>query len=192
MLAMRNPMFAPPGGKWFYLVPETGYYVESPQGKQTVFDRVVRHYVANGIPVPENLDALIEDYVCRNVVYGACIGEDPRAPGDRPLTYFEVVEALEKFFRGRDRQLVEPREAEQRGLVCIKCPMHSLGMCTSCNELRQQTRRFVKNRALLLDNQLGICRVMRIPTNGLIHVAEFDSKLTFPENCWVTPKGKTA
>ena len=182
MLTLRYPMYAPPGGRWFYEVPETGRSFDA-DSKREVVRTVTQHYVVNKLPVPSDLDARIEDYLCRHIAYGACQGDDPRDPADRPISYFEVVSATEALFRGRAHTHVSPREAEARAGRCRVCKMHSVGMCTSCNQLQATARAFVGGRSLPCDNMLGVCRVFRVPVNGLVYVRDATAA-KLPPNCW--------
>jgi len=189
MQALKYKMYAPPGGKWFYLVPETGRYFETSQNMNELLGKVVRHYGVNKLAVPANLQDLVEDYICRNIPFGACTGDDPRKPEDMPPTFYEVTEKLEKMFRGHRYEYVGAVEAKNRAGVCMQCPKNGHGMCTSCNRLQETARRFVGGRSLPEDKKLGVCLVLRVPANCLVHVRLAHTDLyglTFPADCWAS------
>lgn len=189
MLAFKYRMFAPPGGRWFYTVPETGRYFETPSCFDQLVSEVRRHYAVNNLAIPANLEALIEDHICNNVIYGFCCGEDPRDPDDMPPTYFEITAAMERFFRGKKYEYATAEVARKRAETCMVCPMNSLALCTNCTGLKSTARRFVGGRRLDAEMRLGVCRRIRVPTNALVHV-NFTATTTrpLPENCWLVPR----
>ena len=187
LLQLRYKHFSPPGQKWFYICPGTGAYFESLQSMHDLEEMVRRHYWANeSLVMPSDLSALIEDHMCRELPPGLCIGKDDRDPSTLRLTFFEVIEATEKFFRGQKRALATLPEAERRASICVKCSENSRGMCTSCNRLQMTARQFVAQRKLQIDSQLGVCKVLRIPVNAVVHVGVIPSSVKFPQGCWVT------
>lgn len=185
MTARYRGFYVPYGGRWHYLVPETGRYFESKMGMYDLVGQIQRHYEVNKMPAPENLEALIEDHICMHSPVGSCLGPDPRNPADVPPTYFEVVRDMETFFRGKPRPLASVRAADLRATICVRCKENSLGFCLSCTGLRSLASRFVGNRTLPQDNFLGVCKRARMPCNALVHLVEPPGGLTPPANCWI-------
>ena len=185
LLRFQYTQFAPPGGRWFYTVPETGRHLESLSSLRELESIVRQHYKINSMVPPEDLGAQIENFICLSVAPGFCEGKDPRVPGQAPLTVFEISAETEKLFRGKTWALVAPPTADRRVEICRACPEHSLGICTSCNQLQQMARRLVHGRALSKDRMLGVCKIYRTPINGLVQVSEPPVPLaTRPSNCW--------
>lgn len=193
MLRFRFKHSVPPGGKWFYTIPGTLVYFESYEAYHELERKVRQYYAVNKIEVPANLTELIENYICGVVTPGFCEGEDLRLGRRvRPLTFFEAVEKTEQFYRGRSRRLVTVKEAVDRATLCQRCAENSLGLCTSCNGLRDLARRFVGGRKLAQDAWLGVCGVYRLPLNALVHtmVEAADVLDAVPVTCWTrTVKG---
>lgn len=187
MMSFRYKMYAPPGGKWFYTVPETGKYFESRQNMSDCEAQVLRHYAVNKLTPPENLSALIENHICLHVTPGFCLGPDPRSKSEIPPTFFEIVQKLEQFFREKRRALVSTREADQRATTCARCPENSLAFCMSCSGLRGRARSFVAGRSLAQDNYLGVCKKTRLPCGALVHLVEPPPAESAPANCWIKP-----
>lgn len=191
LLTFQYRQFAPPGGKWFYRVPETGRFLESLTSLSDLLTIVTRHYQVNNLKVPPNLQALVEHYICINVTPGFCSGPDPRVPSQFPISVFEISEATEKMFRGKGVGPVGMADAIRRAGVCRACPSHSLGICTSCNQLQTMARRLVRGRPLTMDRHLGVCKEFRVPVNGLVQVSEVSlPKNPLPPTCWVVVEGE--
>lgn len=187
-MRFRRTIFAPPGGRWFYTVPETGRYVESVASLAELVRDVASHYAINELPAPSNLGDLIQHYMCLRLPPGFCEGDDPRSESEMPLTFFQVVGKSEKYFRSV-KQFVEYKEAQLRSKVCKSCPSNDIGMCTNCNGLRGLARRLCGGRQTAYDAYLGVCREARLPVNGLVHVSrESLPRLsrTPPSMCWMS------
>lgn len=185
MLSFKYQNFSPPGGRWFYTVPETGLYLESALGMHDLLGRIEQHYAAIKKPVPESLQLLVEDHICLRVAAGFCCGKDPRSKDQQPPTFFEIIGNMETFFRGKAPSYVAHREADIRATTCTRCENNSLAMCTSCNGMRQQATQFVSGRKLPQDAFLGVCTKIRIPCNALVHVAEPPGAEGLPGHCWI-------
>lgn len=191
MMRFRYKQSVPPGGKWFYRVPETeaGIWFESFSSKLQLQRMVEDYLVLNKKEVPKDLPDRIENFICRHVGGGFCEGEDQELGSKpvQPVTFFEVVRQLELFYRGKKRSLVSRREAERRAGICRPCAEHVLGLCTKCNGLRDTASRFVRGRTSPQDPWMGVCRRYMLPLSGLIHtkVEGWARPDGAPEQCWV-------
>jgi len=183
---LKRPRFVPPGGAWFYCIPGTDIRIESQQGVPDVEQQVVRYYRANKMPVPENLAALIEDFICSQMPAGVCYGSDTRASYEIVPNFFEVNHAMEERFRGKKIAYAEPLDAARRIKVCCGCPKDSLRLCTSCDGLRDTARRFVGGRSTRQDGMTGVCMVYRIPVSALVWIHALEPAEGMPSNCWVS------
>lgn len=190
MLSFRFKNSLPPGGKRFYLIPETQVYFETYGSWLDLTRQVERYYAINGFALPPNLQALMENYMCLQLPSGFCAGEDPRvSPAEKPITFYEAVEATERFYRGKRRGLVAVKVADDRATRCVRCPQNARGMCTNCNGLRALASRFVGGRKLKQDPLLGVCRIFRLPVNGLVHTQDLGSLPEgLPDSCWAGVK----
>ena len=178
----------PPGGKFYYLVPETDVFIESYQSKAALETLVRQHYAVNKREPPANLMALMEDYMCRSMPEGTCKGSDDGRPvTTRPLTFFKVVEKLEVFFRGRPA-LITTEEAEKRSAICFSCDQNWPGMCVSCNGLKQLAFRMARGRKVVKEAWMGVCRKVGMPLNAALFVKDpsaFGNLEAYPQHCWV-------
>ena len=179
MLALRAPQYAPPGGAWFYEVE--GRRFESRSSLVDVERLVVSFLEAAEIPVPSDLRARIEDYICKRLPPGNCIGEGVRIPGSVAPGFFEVLKNLGQL---RGQPLVEARAAEDRAAVCRKCANNNFAACHSCNGLREQTLAAVGGRRVLNLPYLGVCLLYALPTYGLVWLRTPKPMEGLPDNCW--------
>lgn len=65
MHKLKNMQADVPGGSTFY-VHQTEYTVFG-DTLSALITKVIAHYNANGIPVPENLNDIIEDQICQRL-----------------------------------------------------------------------------------------------------------------------------
>jgi len=186
----RHPRFAPPGGKWFYTVPETKFYIVVSMSMQELIYKVKNHYRINKLSVPENLAALIQDHMCARLSNGYCTG-DP-IEGIPPLTFFGVLKGTEKLLQFTNKVgYVSADEAEKRAITCKTCPGNILHFCTSCSGLKQTASEMVGRRKTKIDPYLGACQYMNCVLNGMIHVKRdyLADKLKYgeelPKRCWM-------
>lgn len=181
--------YAPPGGIWFYVTPESSQYFESRTSLIDLQNKVFNHYSLNNKPVPENLKAIIEDYMCHNIPGNFCEGgENPNV-----LDMFTVLKLSELLFRrivSRDF-FVTAKQADDRARTCTTCRMNLKHMCTACNGLRETFRKLVANRKTPYDPGLGVCGACGCGLAAKVHIARKyladnpNKRLDYPDNCWM-------
>lgn len=158
-------------------------------GMDVLLREVTRFYKANQKPVPENLQDLIEDYMCRRMPKGVCIGEDNGLPKHETIpTFFEVSRAMDDFFiaiRG-SKTYCDSNESERRMRACLPCALHYMGMCTSCDGLRGVARSYVGGRTTKFDSLAGVCKAFRVPISALVHINGLTRTEGCPGECWVS------
>lgn len=179
MLALRTTQFAPPGGAWFFELD--GKRFESKASFVDLECSVVAYLEGAKKPIPANLRAQIEDFMCRRLPAGNCIGEGDRIPGSVTPGYFDLLKNLEKL---RRYAFVEARQAEQRAAVCRACQSNNFASCHSCNGLRDQTLRMIGGRRVLNLPYLGACVFFALPTYALVWLQGLKAMEGLPDNCW--------
>ena len=192
MLRLRYKSSSPPGGLYFYEVPETGAYFERPVFDQLVF--LIRdHYTANSIAIPENLAALIENFMCLRMPASVCTGTmEPDAKVFRAVTVPQIRDYTRLLFEKATNPgtfFVSPEEAERRAGICANCPLNAKAICTTCNGLKKYAAKFLANRKTSWDTQLGVCALCGCMLQAKVHVSKEALALTqdhdYPPNCWL-------
>lgn len=148
----------PPGGKYFYEVPETKMFFEHPQFSS--LELLVReHYYNNNIPLPEMLSGLIEDYMCRHLPKSFCIGvSDGEFKRAKTLTYWVVADNTFRLLSHKEAY-ASAEEAEKRAAICMKCGNNLSGICSSCSGLKLRFAAQLRGLSTTQDRFLGVCAV---------------------------------
>lgn len=180
MLQFKVKNVVPPGGKYPYLVPETGTEISTYSLGETEF-KVAQHYRALRLPVPGDLHARIEDYICRRVPAGFCFGDDDGQPRARIASLRTIREATEQHLATRIHALVYPGVAEDRAGCCGKCEDNDRGMCSSCTGLKSWAQQRVRPRRTRLDDWLGVCAQDLVLNLAKVHVGD---KTGCPRGLW--------
>jgi hypothetical protein len=184
-MRIRLPQYAPPGGVYFYEVPQTKRAFSNPSliGLER---EVVAHLIASKLEVPLTLRAQIEHYMCERLPDGLCDGEGGKAPGyQRQPNYFNVLAALPKYLHG---PLASPKEAETRATVCRACPRNNLSLCTTCNDLKDQALRYVGRRQVMQLRYMGVCTSYGVPSYALVWIKSPTEVAELPAECWAAVK----
>lgn len=69
-MKLRQPRESPPGG--LYYICSDGQRLTSPTDLRRLTQMVNDYYVANGIPVPEDIGQIIEDQICERLPSQYC------------------------------------------------------------------------------------------------------------------------
>lgn len=179
MLTLRSTMFAPPGGEWFFEVD--GIRLASRHSLVDLERAVVAHYEGRGKTVPLDLRVKIEDFMCRRLPEGNCLGEGARIPGSVVPSYFDLMKNLSRV---RGKPLVDAKLAEARALTCRECRHNNMSGCRSCDNLQGQALTAVGGRQVLNLPYMGNCLVYVVPTYALVWVKNPGDQAGLPDNCW--------
>ena len=201
----KSLSFAPPGGKWFYKIPDTEIYIESINSLYEVEYKARQYYKNNSKPVPKNIPALIQNYMCSKLPEGICTGEPDPAGRKKYLDFFSILKFTERLFRDFARgrgAYASSKVAQERALVCKACPANALHLCTSCSGLRNTAAKLVGGRKIEkpLASYLGICEYTGCVISGQVFVDGewlYTTKLEeplleageeLPTECWMNKK----
>jgi len=185
MLKYKVRNVVPPGNRYFYTVSETDTGFEHSVQSQLEL-MVQEHLVVNKLPVPADLSALIEDYICRHVPESFCFGEDEGRPRARVVTIFTVKDATQRLF-AVNRKFVEQVVANRRASVCAQCTRNVLGACSSCTGLPSWVAGLLERRLTPLDKSLGLCYIDGSMLTAKVFAAasQVSQPDGHPENCWL-------
>lgn len=204
MQRFKQPNVVPPGNEFFYVVEDTGAYFAHHQ-MPILLQKVRAHLVANKLPIPDDLEADVEDYICRHVPEGFCKGE-PTGPRSVVVTPRSVREFTNVLFRSLGAVLrgqspyVTMQEAERRAGICVNCPMNNRSVCSTCSGLRGWVRALVPGKKTELDNHLHVCEICTCLLSAKIHLrldilkknVTKAGEQQYPAHCWLNEDADNA
>jgi hypothetical protein len=180
----------PPGGKYFFIVPETDKYFES--FDMYALERTVRdHLIANKLTIPPNLQAVIEHYMCEQLPTDFCNRPAGNPEGKTWLSSSRIRDFSKVFFnRMFSHSLVSEEQADARARVCMSCPMNLKNVCSTCNGLGGLVKRLLRvPRETSFDPALGACQLCGCLLRVKVHVPIEDLNVSdinaYPEDCWL-------
>jgi len=178
MLSFANARTIPPGGRYFYEVPETRVIISS-LTLHDFFDKVRRHYAENGLVAPANLEELAFDFMCRRLPKGFCQGEGPVS---KTMTMSDVK--LKTVEMAGTTKRVTPGEARKRAHICANCPLNDRSGCPTCSGVNAWAARLggvpVPGGATFL----GICGADGLVLSAGVAFEDAPVKAEVPEHCW--------
>lgn len=186
MLKFKIKNIIPPGGVYFYEVPETKVVLKKSSMRE-LLSSIEAHLTANDHPVPKDLRALVEDYICRNVPEGFCFGD----AGDRPRARVVTLESIQAGTKAAVKAgggLVDPGQARKRVDNCSACKHNDRRMCPTCIGLVSWARRLVGTECPR-DQWLGVCDVDSVALPAKVHLKKVAENPDYPPSCWV-PRGE--
>lgn len=202
MMRLRPHRSTPPGGIYFYQVPETRTVLEHPV-LDVLMINLRAHYTNNKIDIPADLRARVEDWMCRQMPPGVCEGTpEPGVRVRRVLTKDMVRDFSRLLFEralslvGRGRFYVEQAEAERRAAICVACPRQDPSFCVTCDQLETFAAKFLaspEKQVTTFDSRLSVCTECGclLRTKVWVH-KDAMRRLTqreYPKWCWMSPGG---
>lgn len=122
----------------YRFVHSTGYVSRALDPYSWMQD-ILKHRRDNSLPIPDNMQAIAEDQLCRTLPPGWCSYSDT---GATPSDYIDIrvdlhdmLNATKVFgsFVLAGMPLVEPSVAEERGRICSACPANvGISGCSPC------------------------------------------------------------
>lgn len=184
MLDFRVQNVVPPGGRYFYEVPGTRYSVED-FTMTGLLSRVRKHMHENNLPIADDLECQVKDYMCRRLPTGFCLGDSNTPVGIKIYTMAEVRNNT--LVLGQGNGFVTPGEATTRAQVCGKCALNDRSACPTCTGMVTWAVRFVGGRSTGYEQILGICVVDGTLIPAKIFLANIPGNPGYPATCWRTP-----
>lgn len=205
MLKFISDSTVPPGSKYFFQIsalrdygykglPETANAKFEHVQEATVKAMVKDYLRRNGLEVPENLGAMIRDYICRASPQGFCHGES-----DLPTTKFisksQIAEGTKLLFNkvrmSEEDFYVSQEEADRRARICADCPFNLRGICVSCTStLGDLASRLISNRKSQFESHLDTCAhcgcALRAKVFISIKALAITQKHPYPTWCWMS------
>jgi hypothetical protein len=201
MRTLRYKNSSPPGG---YGCPVffSGEFIEAGDLNQLVF-KIRTAYQRNNVPIPDNLRAQVEHYICLHTDASVCQGDyEPGDEQSRILKTADIRRSVSELKKAElkwplDKFLVPRALAETRAACCARCRLNELGHCTTCRGLAGYVKEAIAGRTTTLDSQLGICSVCSCLIAAKIHVSKealqaagrHPGEGEYPAHCWLTTEG---
>jgi len=195
-LSLIKQSVCPPNG-FRYVFPGDGYAVVAFTYNDWV-ENARAHLRVNGLEVPADLAAVMEDQLCQTLEPGWCMYDDPMRPRvNTDLNWDDVKVGLVTFGKwlAVGCATVEQAEAERRASICARCYMNvAIGGCSACQKVVSEV---VGKRKTKLDGVLRACAVCRcvlrakvwFPQNALASQNEKGQSL-YPGHCWLKKGGE--
>jgi hypothetical protein len=180
MLRFKYKGIVPPGSRYLYAINEHQF---SHPERAGLLRQIVTYVVQNGLTMPDDLEAAVEDYTCRQIPAGFCEGDDDGRPRSLALTMADIRGRTVRLITGES--LADRGMATERAVVCAKCPNNDRTACPTCTGLVAWGVRLVRGQELPgYSDVLGVCTV-----DGCLMVAGVFAKSTVrpdqaPSNCW--------
>ena len=179
MLEFRSTRVVPPGGRYFYEVAGTLLQDLTMSGLL----RIIRAFSeSRKLSVPDDLEAAVEDYMCRRLPEGFCRGTLDGRERYKVITIDGVRKATMALAAGNPR--VTLGEARRRAEICSQCGQNDQTMCPSCVGLVTWARRMVGQSLGAVEEWLGVCLVDQVALSAKIHMKNIPEHDGYPDNCW--------
>lgn len=182
MLEFRIGNVVPPGGRYFYTVAETRTYLEA-LTYTALEEQVAAHLRANGLPIPENLTAAVQHYMCERLPAGFCRGTPDGVAPKRVYSIAEIRERTRRMVAGRE--MVDAGTARSRAHTCANCGNNDRSVCPTCVGLTQWAVKTVGGRSTGLEQVLGICTADACLIPAKIYVKVLETSVEgHSDSCW--------
>lgn len=181
MLRLKEYTTEPPGG-WTYRDPDLKIVIRG-GGFNGLLQTIRQLRSVNHLTIPDNLTAIVEDYICRHTDRSFVANPDENFLG--MVTRQAMLAAADRVIR-----TIGGREQPERAVTCTKCPFNVATVCMTCDGFDS----FFESRF----PQLPLCRV------ATVHVCQVDAlpgmvtvnanleqlrsalvpRTMYPDHCW--------
>jgi hypothetical protein len=186
------------GGKWSYLVKETGVIVKA-SSLSSLYDLIRKNLDANGFQDSVIDENDVEEYNAREMVKTnpSCCFEGPKLD-KRPLSLQDAIRFTRTLFlnlaKGGDR--VGQEEANRRAKICSECPANiTPSGCASCSNsgiAAATVGLLVGGRITPYENMLQSCQYcgcfnrvqVWFPIEDLQGAMDESLNASLPDHCW--------
>lgn len=186
---IKDLSITPPPG-WVYYIPETKVKIEADDYEELI-EMIYWNYHINKIEPPHNLDALVQNDICKQSPTGIC--DKPNKFVILPIDIMRGTTAFAIMMKQGKGAFVDQEEAERRASICAECPLNVRNPgCYSCKGFKFLIEKVKKGRNTSKDDKLNVCAVCKCFTKALVHVDLGIIKATtrvshasrYPNHCW--------
>lgn len=169
MQRLSNRSIVVPDG-FRYTVQETGYTVRA-RDYWSWMKKTRDHYKANEIPIPDDLDARMEDQLCKLLPPEWCARPNDASWINTRISWDDFANGMKAFvslFLG-GFDFVDQAEAERRAWLCCGCPMNvSLAGCGACRKMATLITGDVAKRTTPYDADLRACAICKCAVQSMV------------------------
>lgn len=205
-MRLRTLSETPPSGMHRYLVPETNQWIPSSErfyAYSDLRDAVARHYTANKLPVPLDLDSRIQAQECASLPGSWCVdsltgiaGNDGNSADCNSIMVLIQGTRTLADWKVTSGEIVPDDEIVRRSSICTICQFNdTIPGCTSCNSgaLKAIVDSIVGTSTLPSDATLKSCKIcccglaakVRLPLDVLQRNLSDRQKAALPSFCWL-------
>lgn len=136
-MILKNFKEVPPNG-YRYVVPETGTEIIA-WDAFSWFDLAKANLTANGFPVPDDLEAQMQDQLCQTLEPQWCDQVDPNRPVvSTRISWSDVKAGISVYssWLASGMATVPQEEADRRAKICASCFLNvNVEGCYACHKL---------------------------------------------------------
>lgn len=171
-----------PPGEYRFTVPETGFKIEKVKNRGEWIKAIKDHYHDNDIPMPDNIEQIAEDQLCRQMPPGHCVyGDGQPAKGRTPVLAADAIiqglrslkATIESKISGKE-VFVAQEEAERRADICVRCYNNmTTAFCAGCHamfEISNLVANVRGSRTTKHDANLLTCGSCGCRTQAIVHI----------------------
>lgn len=192
-----------PPGQYTFICPETKFVIKA-LNKNEWLQKIEAHYKANGLTLPDNWKAKVEDRLCQGLPAGWCkyVSGTPVNYGLCKVTRDKLLNGIRALatllwdvFLGKDIY-VEQQEAEARADICVRCPFNvGVEACMGCKGMEFLVNTVAKikgDRVTANDGTLKNCCKCNCRNEAIVHIKKEilisgqsqEDLIQYPLWCW--------
>lgn len=183
MLRLKPSDVTPPD-KYTYRFPQDGFTAVA-NTLDGWFAAIDKHYKDNQYDQPGNWKEIAEDALCRRLSGEWCIGGTPHSFINTRFTMDDFLRGTKVLgsFALSSAEVVSPQVAEQRALICSRCPVNvPIPGCSACTTMADVVAAAKGARGTKYDHLLRACGVCHCSNEAQIWLpAEFLAKGVTPD-----------
>ena len=202
-LAVTRTSTVPPNG-WRYYIEATQRWVCS-DSLPGLIGAVIRHLQTNHLPIPSDIDIVVEDQVCQNIPAASRTHSCYQVPGPdmppveikRALTWADLANFLSVLagWAANGGKLDSQDTATKRAEICSTCPYNiQVAGCAGCHSIANQLTQLIGANSTGLESSLRGCAVCGCDNRAQVWFPlsvlgkGITEDMEFPDWCWKKPR----
>lgn len=155
MLRLKPSNVTPPDDYSFRVVQD-GTVIKANTYSDWI-EKIKKHFADNGYDLPDGIEAIAQDQLCRRLSGEWCSGGTPNSFVNTRFTLDDFIRGAKISLTG---SLVDKETAEVRALICSRCPVNvGVPGCSACTGLANLVAGLKGARSTKYDHLLKACGV---------------------------------